>query len=56
VLGWVPAVFQSHGYYFWVPIVGPLLGGVGGAWLYDLAIGKNLPPSKEPEPVIGSPM
>jgi glycerol uptake facilitator protein len=28
---------------FWVPIVGPLLGGVIGAGLYDLVIRKTLP-------------
>ncbi len=27
---------------FWVPIVGPLLGGVLGGWLYDFAIGRYL--------------
>ena len=48
VLGWGPAVFRSHGWYFWVPIVGPLAGGVFGAWLYDLAIAPHLPPADEP--------
>ena len=28
VFGWGTAVFRSHDYYFWVPIVGPLVGGV----------------------------
>ncbi len=41
--GWGLGVFTSHGYYFWVPIVAPLMGGVAGAWLYDLAIHKGLP-------------
>lgn len=50
LLGWGPAVFRSHGWYFWVPIVGPLLGGVAGAWLYDLAIARHLPPVEEPGP------
>ncbi|MFC9975490.1 MIP/aquaporin family protein [Spirillospora sp. NPDC127200] len=36
--------------YFWVPIVGPLVGGVVGAFLYDLLIGRNLPPEPEPAP------
>ncbi|MBX6315235.1 MAG: MIP family channel protein [Isosphaeraceae bacterium] len=49
-LGWGPAVFQSHGWYFWVPIVAPLVGGVGGAALYDLAIGRHLPEPEEPSP------
>lgn len=55
LLGWGGSVFRSHAGYFWVPIVGPLIGGVCGAWLYDLAVAKNLPPAEEPEPVIGSP-
>ncbi len=50
LLGWGPAVFQSHGGYFWVPIVGPLVGGVCGTYLYDFAIGRNLPPVEEPSP------
>jgi glycerol uptake facilitator protein len=31
---------------WWVPIVGPLLGGVIGAGLYDLVIRKTLPPAQ----------
>jgi glycerol uptake facilitator protein len=49
LLGWGPAVFSSHGAYFWVPIVGPLVGGVLGILLYDLALGRHLPPA-EPGP------
>jgi glycerol uptake facilitator protein len=33
--------------YFWVPIIGPLIGGVLGAGLYDGLIGRNLPVSDE---------
>jgi glycerol uptake facilitator protein len=43
-------VFVSHGYYFWVPIVAPLAGGVAGALLFDLAIGRSLPPEVESNP------
>ncbi|MFY2789293.1 MIP/aquaporin family protein [Rhodococcus sp. KRD162] len=48
---------QYGGLYFWVPIVGPLVGGPIGVLLYDLLIGKNLrkqegatpePPSRLP--------
>ncbi|MBY3989213.1 aquaporin family protein [Rhodococcus fascians] len=48
---------QYGGLYFWVPIVGPLVGGPIGVFLYDLLIGKNLrkaegsapePPSRLP--------
>lgn len=51
VLGWGPAVFQSNNWYFWIPIVGPLLGGIAGVLLYDLAVHPNLPPEDEPAPV-----
>ncbi|MFB4320688.1 MIP/aquaporin family protein [Actinomadura sp. 21ATH] len=33
--------------YFWVPIVGPLIGGVLGAGLYKGLIGRFLPPKPE---------
>ncbi|RFS82411.1 aquaporin family protein [Actinomadura spongiicola] len=33
--------------YFWVPIVGPLIGAVVGAGLYILLIGRNLPGEEE---------
>lgn len=33
--------------YFWVPIVGPLLGGLIGAGLYELLIGRFLPIADE---------
>jgi glycerol uptake facilitator protein len=42
-MGWGTAVFQSHGWYFWVPIAGPLIGGVIGISLYDLTIAPYLP-------------
>ena len=46
LLGWGPSVFQSHGGYFWVPIVAPLAGGLAGIALYDFAIRRYLPPEK----------
>jgi glycerol uptake facilitator protein len=36
------ASFSADNYYFWIPIVGPLTGGVVGAFLYDFTIGKVL--------------
>jgi glycerol uptake facilitator len=42
LLGWGPSVFLVHRIYFWIPIVGPLVGGVAGATLYDVAIGRHL--------------
>ena len=34
---------QNGGLYFWVPIVGPLIGGPLGAVLYDALVGRYLP-------------
>jgi glycerol uptake facilitator protein len=36
------ASLSADNYYFWVPIVAPLLGGVVGALIYDFTIGKVL--------------
>jgi glycerol uptake facilitator protein len=41
-LGWGAAVFQSHGAYFWVPILAPLAGGMAGGILYDVTIRRFL--------------
>src|SRR5262249_50776699 len=43
--GWGRAVFESHDWYFWVPVLAPLAGGAAGAWLYDHAIRRHLPAS-----------
>lgn len=42
---------QYGNLYFWVPIVGPLIGGLLGAWLYHLLIGRYLGPVEEETPV-----
>ena len=40
--GW--KTFSYRGYkWFWIPIVGPLIGGVIGAWSYQLLIGLHIP-------------
>ncbi len=36
------ASLAADNYYFWVPIVGPLLGGVVGAFIFDYTIGLVL--------------
>ena len=40
---------QYGDFYFWVPIVGPLIGGLLGAGLYKFLIGRFLPP-RSPRP------
>lgn len=34
IYGW-NNVFQAHCYFFWIPIVGPILGAIIGVWLYE---------------------
>lgn len=46
VAGWGSQVFTANHYYFWVPIVGPLIGGPLGALVYDWFIGKHFPTEK----------
>ncbi len=36
------ASFSANNYYFWIPIVAPLVGGVAGAFIYDYTIAKVL--------------
>lgn len=43
VSGWGPAAFPSPDNYWWVPIVGPLLGGALGGGAYQLLIWRYLP-------------
>jgi glycerol uptake facilitator len=38
---------QYGNFYFWVPIVGPLIGAVVGAGLYDVLVGRHLPVTDE---------
>jgi glycerol uptake facilitator protein len=40
---------QYGNFYFWVPILGPLVGGLVGAALYKFFVGRFLP-TAEPEP------
>lgn len=43
IAGWGPGVFRANNFYFWVPLVGPLIGGPLGAWVYDALIGRHFP-------------
>ncbi len=42
IYGW-KEVFQAHNYFFWIPIVGPIVGAIIGVWLYEgyIALMKN---------------
>jgi MIP family channel proteins len=43
VAGWGFEVFRADNFYFWVPIVGPLIGGPLGALVYDMLVGRHIP-------------
>jgi len=48
--GYSTAFYDQYGdLYFWVPIVGPLVGGVIGLGLYKLLVGQFMP-AEEPQP------
>ena len=44
VAGWGGEVFNAGNGWWWVPIVGPLLGGVAGGFVYDALVGRRHPP------------
>jgi MIP family channel proteins len=41
--GWGTEVFRAGNYWWWVPVVAPLIGGVLGGWIYDLMVGNRFP-------------
>jgi MIP family channel proteins len=41
--GWGSEVFRAGNHWWWVPIVGPLVGGLLGGWIYDAFVGKRFP-------------
>lgn len=45
--GWGTDVFRVNNHWFWVPIVGPLIGGVLGVTIYDNLIARWHPPTTE---------
>src|SRR5690349_14797115 len=48
--GYGGAFRDQTGYlYFWIPIVGPVIGGIVGAGLYQTLIGRFLPSAEPPE-------
>ncbi len=46
--GWGSEVFSAGGSWWWVPIVGPLAGGVLGGLMYDMLITRYHLPQTEP--------
>lgn len=44
VAGWGSGVFRAADRWWWVPVVGPCLGGVLGGYVYDLLITRHHPP------------
>jgi glycerol uptake facilitator protein len=46
--GWGKVAFPGANGYWWVPIVGPLIGGMLGAFVYDLFVGDILRARGEP--------
>jgi MIP family channel proteins len=44
VAGWGSEVFRAGNHWWWVPIVGPCVGGVLGGAVYDLLITRHHPP------------
>ena len=43
VAGWGRGVFTAANNWWWVPIVAPIVGGVAGAWIYDVFVGGQFP-------------
>ena len=43
VAGWGPDVFRWGNGFWWVPIVGPLAGGIIGGWIYQTLVGRHHP-------------
>jgi MIP family channel proteins len=43
VAGWGGEVFTAGSNWWWVPIAGPLVGGVIGGWAYDAFVGSRFP-------------
>lgn len=47
--GWGPEVFSAAHGWWWVPIVGPSVGGIVGGFAYDVCVGRQHPMSSSEE-------
>jgi MIP family channel proteins len=43
IAGYGTEVFSAYNYYFWIPIVGPHIGALCGAWMYLVLVGAHFP-------------
>ncbi len=39
--GWGPGVFTAGHGWWWVPVAGPIVGGLLGGWLYDVCVARR---------------
>ncbi|CAD5214329.1 unnamed protein product [Bursaphelenchus xylophilus] len=44
--GWDVFSFKNYKW-FWIPILGPLIGGVLGGWIYEVSVGFQTPEAEE---------
>ena len=51
--GWGSGVFTAGNGWWWVPVVGPCIGGVLGAYVYDVVITRHHPPEAPVTPPPG---
>ena len=51
--GWGGGVFTAGNGWWWVPVVGPCIGGVLGGYVYDLVISNHHPPEAPVTPPPG---
>ncbi|KJH51503.1 channel protein, MIP family [Dictyocaulus viviparus] len=43
-------VFTYHNYYFWIPVIAPMVGAVLFAWMYHACFGSHIPDVEEHAP------
>ena len=43
VAGWGAEVFRAGNAWWWIPVIAPPVGGILGAWVYDVCVGDRFP-------------